>query len=113
MKNKGIKNLSEFDLELCKKIKRALKTGKGGQIAAFVVRVAPSGMSRTIRFKFIDNKGNIYHIDHIISQFIGTRTEEGVRVAGCGMDMIFASICNLLSGLGVKDSFKFARYTML
>lgn len=113
MKKKGIKNLSEFDLNLCKKIKRALITGKGGQIAAFVVRVAPSGMSRIIRFKFVDNKGNIYNIDHIVSQFVGTRTEDGVRVGGCGMDMIFASIYNFLSGLGVKDAYKFARYTML
>lgn len=114
MKNE---KLTEYELKLAKEIKRALLKNKRRKMLVYVHHVAPSGMSRTLRFTFIDSYGDPLNADLIISKVAGeTRTYDGVRVKGCGMDMIFATLNCFLIGMGVKpsESFKYAsNYTMI
>ena len=115
--DKNMKNekLTEFEVKLCKKVKKALVTKKGGKMLVYVRSVAPSGMSRTLRFNFVNAKGDIYYMDYLISKFCGIYTKEGgVRVRGCGMDMIFHTLECFLAGNGVKEAYKYAgNYTLL
>lgn len=114
MKNE---KLTEYELKLANEIKRALLKNKRRKLLVYVHHVAPSGMSRTLRFTFIDSYGDPINADYIISKVAGeTRTHDGVRVKGCGMDMIFATLNCFLIGMGVKnsESFKYAsNYTMI
>lgn len=111
MKNE---KLTEYELKLCKEVKNALVHGKKNKILVYVVDVAKSGMSRRLRFTFIDKHGNVCYLDYLLSKFCGTLTDEGLRVRGCGMDMIFHTLECFLSACGVKNPYHYAgNYTRI
>ena len=57
---------------------------------ATVTRVSASGMSRCIRFYSV-NDGSIIDITKYIADVTdNTMTDKGLRIGGCGMDMIFS-----------------------
>lgn len=59
--------------------------------------VSRSGMFRRISF-FVIRENKPYMIDHLIAavtHYKRDRTEEGLRVSGCGMDMGFDVVYNL------------------
>lgn len=85
----------------------------GTTIEGIVVNVAPSGMSRSIRFLYV-NEGRITEIPPgWIAAAIGERLDEkrsAVRVSGCGMDMVFASIYALALALyGDSQALRYGR----
>ena len=72
-------------------------------IIASVKSVAKSGMSRTIAFYMIENN-KIVDITHVIAQVLGHTLQRDctIRVKGCGMDMIFATLSAFASKIGFK-----------
>ena len=61
-----------------------------GQTVYGIVRtVARSGMSRTIDFYTVENGRMRYLTGYMAQAGIGTLTRNGIRVTGCGMDMVF------------------------
>lgn len=70
----------------------------GSSVYGSVVHVARSGMSRTIRF-YVSEAGAIHDITGQVATALGSSTTErptyGLRVGGCGMDMVFHTIMNL------------------
>ena len=72
---------------------------KNKRVYARVVYVSNSGMSRVIHFVSIKNN-RLYNLDGLISKILGykfaeTRGGFGLRVGGCGMDMIFNTLYNV------------------
>ena len=71
-------------------------------IASFK-RVAKSGMRRTISFYMIENN-KIIDITQVIAQVLGYTLQRDctIRVKGCGMDMIFATLSDFANKIGFK-----------
>lgn len=111
MKNE---KLTEYELKLCKRVKYALLHNQKERLLVYVSSVAKSGMSRTLRFTFIDSDGQPLCLDYLLSKIVGTRTKHGLRVRGCGMDMIFHTLECFLSANKVKNAYTFAHnYTLI
>lgn len=70
----------------------------GDTVYGIVRSVAKSGMSRVISFYKCDNEGPRYLTGYMGKALGYTRVDGargGLRVSGCGMDMIFATVFNL------------------
>lgn len=87
---------------------RFIKALKEQRIVVSIPHVSSSGMSRIIRFREIGKykSGNKYH--YAIYQFdwffeqLGWSYDKdwyGIKVRGCGMDMIFHTLCSVCSTL--------------
>lgn len=72
-------------------------------VIASIKSVAKSGMSRTIAFYMIENN-QIIDITQVIAQVLGHTLQRDytIRVRGCGMDMIFATLSAFASRIGFK-----------
>ncbi len=80
---------------------------RGTKVYGLVVNVAPSGMSRTIRFLYVDDGEIGERPGRWVAAVIGGRYDENreaVRVSGCGMDMVYHSILSLSHALWGDDS---------
>ena len=78
-----------------------------------VTHVARSGMMRYIDF-FVAKGGNIYNINGLIGAATSYKdTEKGVKVDGCGMDMVFAVINELSKALNDGDGYKISKAEFL
>lgn len=77
------------------KIKEQIVENDGRNVIAEVTSVARSGMSRYIKFAVSIN-GDIRPLTWWIAETCGKNYDDykGVRVRGCGMDMIFATLYN-------------------
>lgn len=76
----------------------------GTTIYAKVVRVSASGMSRHVRL-YISKDGEIVDITYWSAKalewgYAGDGYREGIRVSGCGMDMLFHTIDCLSYAMG-------------
>lgn len=91
--------------------KRYIKAIKEGRILCSIESVAPSGMSRVIKFvevsKYSDRKQyavlNFYQFFVMLGFSPAGKYKNGFRVNGCGMDMVFHtnySIIHKLHRLG-------------
>ena len=88
--------VTKQEIEEAKEFLRSvLKPGQ--KIWGTVVQVSRSGMSRTILLKIVNNQNEIQDISWHIAKLIGNWNENyrGIRVGGCGMDMVFNTIYNL------------------
>lgn len=82
--------------ELLKEIKESMKNSINGKVLASVKSVSSSGMSRVINFYYISKEGYIFNLNYKIAKVLNYRLmDKGVRVYGCGMDMIFNTLYNL------------------
>lgn len=72
---------------------------EGYNVLAIITSVSNSGMSRRIKFYWI-NDNQIYPITHY---FEGAQNTNGLYVRGCGMDMVFATLSHFYMKLGIKD----------
>ncbi len=81
-----------------------LKKYRGQQIAAVVKSVSQSGMSRRIEFY----AGNYERIGGYIADFLEMSydPDKGIKIGGCGMDMIFHILSNLNYAMAQKDTGK-------
>ena len=74
---------------------------RGTEIRGVVMSVARSGMSRRIRF-FVADEGKVWDVTGYVARAIGEHGEnavndDGLRVDGCGMDMVFHTVYRLSS----------------
>ena len=93
--------------QIDKEMKSVLQTIKQGKIYAKVNSVSRSGMSRKISFYRVE-KGEIKDVTTQVAWLSGHATpgklsergkyfiDEGLRVSGCGMDMIFNTLYNCM-----------------
>ena len=77
----------------------------GTTVYAKVVRVSASGMSRQVRLYFVPKDGNITDITYWSAKALewgygGEGYRNGIRVSGCGMDMLFHTIYSLSYAMG-------------
>jgi hypothetical protein len=111
---KNIEKLSEWEQETIKKVYKAILNGK---VYAKVNKVSSSGMTRHIAFYMILN-GGIQNITTFIGWLNGYlkageyEKGEGLKVGGCGMDMVFHTLYNCVE---MKDQKKWKgqRYNTL
>lgn len=77
-------------------LQNAMKESTNKRIYATVTRVSNSGMSRCVKFYYVNKDGNIYNLTPRIARIMGYRlTDYGVRIGGCGMDVIFNTLYNI------------------
>ena len=70
-------------------------------VYGLVAKVSHSGMTRRIRLFIVTGKKTIRDISYRAAQVLGwSENENGIRVTGCGMDMIFHTISTLSYALG-------------
>jgi hypothetical protein len=67
---------------------------QNSQIYGAIVKVAPNGISRCIKFYTVKDNCIILitHEIAILTDNPQDRATDGIRVSGCGMDIIFATI---------------------
>ena len=85
-------------LEALYQLKKIMKKTKNKRVYATVLHVSNTGMSRVIRFIAITKRGNVYNITDLIRKITGyhwDRSYYGIRVYGCGMDMVFNTLYNV------------------
>lgn len=83
-------------MELLKELKEILKDNVSDRLICSVKKVSSSGMSRVVSFNYMCKNGYIYNLNYKISKILGyTLTDDGVRIQGCGMDVIFNSLYNI------------------
>lgn len=84
-----------------KEVKKAILDGK---VYASIVHVSSTGMMREIKFYTIKND-SLVNITDTISEMTGRKTgkRRGVKVTGCGMDMIFHTLYCALGYELAKD----------
>ena len=93
------KNTTE-KIAALKQLKDIMKKCKDKKCFAIVTHVSNSGMSRNIHFMAITKRGDMYNLDGFIHRITGysfSSNYEGLRIGGCGMDMIFNTLYNLNS----------------
>lgn len=67
----------------------------GDKIYGIVRSVSRSGMSRVISFYKIGADGPVYLTGYMAKALDYRRADDGLKVNGCGMDMIFDTVYNL------------------
>lgn len=104
MKEKS-QEVSEFEQS---RMKAVLKAIKAGEIHALIKKVSSSGMSRNIAFYMTYDKKYIEDVTVYVAWLRGAvkigeykqgknyLNEAGLRVGGCGMDMIFYTLYNCM-----------------
>lgn len=87
---------------------RFIKALKEQRIVVSIPHVSSSGMSRIIRFREINGykSGNKYHyaiyqFDWFLEQlgYSYDKNWDGIKIGGCGMDMVFATLDAVSSSL--------------
>lgn len=99
--NNKIVLYSKKQLEQIQALKELKKifNKKDMRVYARVLKVSPSGMSRVIHFATIKNN-QLYNLDGLINKITGSPFVEvvggwGLRVGGCGLDVIFNTLYNV------------------
>ena len=99
-----ISQLTEHEKE---KMKQTYKAIKNGKMYAMITHVSQSGLSRRVKF-FYPHKGGIVRASVWVAWLSGIVTpgkweqggkyvtDEGVKIDGCGMDMIFYTLYRCL-----------------
>lgn len=130
---KGIKLLTEKenktkkeinDLEKFKILRlfvSSMNINLNNEILASVKSISSSGMSRNIAFAMITNNrlfNFTYHLS--ILRECKLNNDNSIRVGGCGMDMIFAtlyglngSIASLLKTYGLLKDYEYSNYNFV
>ena len=81
------------------------RLSQGERIWGSVVNVSPSGMNRSIRFYVISHNNIVELPPRLIAAATGDsydKNRDAVRVNGCGMDMVLATIRSL--GVALHDN---------
>jgi hypothetical protein len=76
-------------------------------IYTVIRHVSSSGMQREISVKMID-AGRIIHLDYLVSTALGMKVgkHNGIVVKGCGMDMGFHIVHNILRVVNPSKQFR-------
>ena len=89
--------------EKTKALRELKRLCKGRRIYARVNCVSRSGMSREITFRVLKNNRlwNITGLIQKVTNYSWGRSWDGIRVSGCGMDMIFDTLY-VVNSIGIK-----------
>lgn len=110
MNKKAIKPFLESE-EGKRNAERFLKALKEGRIIVSIPHVSNTGMSRIIRFREVVNLRDanppryaIYQFDWFLERigYSYSRNWDGIRISGCGMDMVFNTLYNVCDELKVN-----------
>ena len=85
-------------LQALKQLKNIMQKTKNKRVYATVLHVSNTGMSRVIKFIVITRSGNVFNINDLIHRITGYKHDNnyyGLRVYGCGMDMVFNTLYNV------------------
>jgi hypothetical protein len=84
-----------------------LKDIQTDTIYTVIRHVSSSGMQREISVKMID-AGRIIHLDYLVSTALGMKVgkHNGIVVKGCGMDMGFHIVHNILRAVNPSKQFR-------
>ena len=85
-------------LDALHQLKKIMQKTKDRRVYASVLHVSSSGMSRVIKIIAITKNGDVYNLNNIIHNITGYKHDQnyyGLRVYGCGMDMIFNTLYNV------------------
>lgn len=85
-------------LESLNQLKKIMNHCDNKKVYATVLHISSTGMSRVIKFIAITKRGKVYNLNNIIHNITGyawDRSYYGLRVYGCGMDMIFNTLYNV------------------
>lgn len=115
------KNFPAYWVELVMEIydaqMAAAKQRKPAKIVATIASVSASGMSRKVKFGFVRKTGEFVDITRIFADLYGRKVRSsysGFQVNGCGMDMIFAVLCDIFYTITHKSEWskynEFCRY---
>lgn len=87
-------------------VMRRIQEEEGCNVAAKVTTVARSGMSRRIKFYYIEDN----QLYDITSYFSGAKNTNGLLVRGCDMDMCFAALYHFYLDKNMDDACKMANH---
>ena len=91
-----MKTTKNEKIELLKEIKKINKEMLNNEIIVTITSISYSGMCRTANFYYFSNNGYIYNLNYKIAKILGYKmTDKGVRIFGCGLDVIFNTLYNL------------------
>lgn len=113
---KNVANFLEVDLKDAKgdvesfinDARRYIKAIKDRRMMCHIVSVAPSGMSRRLKFFELSNRGGVPKTQYQVCNFTcflnklghSIRDNDGsFRVVGCGIDMVFKTNYNIIHHL--------------
>lgn len=85
-------------LEALNQLKKVMQKCDNKRVYATVLHVSATGMSRVIKFIAITKRGRVYNLNEMIHRITGYAWDHnyyGLRVYGCGMDMIFNTLYNV------------------
>lgn len=95
------------EIENAKAELKSLLSQTSSDIYGNITHVSASGMSHKIRFYLAMNDGEknfIEDITWLISRALESPMDDrGLKVSGCGMDMIFHTVYNLGYALGINN----------
>lgn len=99
--------LTDYQKDIIAFLKR--NKNKRDLFIATIPHVATSGMSRDIKLA-VFYKGEFTNITWLVAKIMGKKLSkrEAINIGGCGMDMIFATLENFYSCLGVKQPWKYS-----
>jgi hypothetical protein len=96
------KGLTEYQAALMCEIydtqMKAAAQRKPARIVATVASVSASGMSRRVKFGYINKLGEFIDVTRLFADLYGSKMRSsysGFTVRGCGMDMLFAVLDNI------------------
>lgn len=98
MSKKQLKVVDQNRLEALQKLKEIMNKTENKRVYATVLHVSNTGMSRVIKFIAITKRGHVYNLNELIHRITGyawDRNYYGLRVYGCGMDMVFNTLYNV------------------
>ncbi len=76
---------------------------EGKTLFVMVTSVSASGMSRTMRVFTSNGINDLVEVTHSVASVLDlSKTNKGLRIRGCGMDMTFALVNDLNHTLGLS-----------
>lgn len=97
--------LTEWEIDLLCYIRR--QRNKNDLFIVSIPSVSSSGMSRKMKFA-INKNGELIRVTHLFAKVLKKKflDDDTIRVQGCGMDMVFATIDRFLAELGIDRAYK-------
>lgn len=99
--------MKQEQLNAIKELSAILQDIPTDTIYTVIRHVSSSGMQREISVKMIDS-GRIIHLDWLVSTALGKKIgkNNGIVMRGCGMDMGFALVDNIVHSCGAGKKFR-------
>jgi hypothetical protein len=100
-------NKKQEQLASQQELNKILQDINSDTIYTVLRHVSNSGMQREISVKMID-AGRIIHLDYLVSTALGMKQgkHNGIVVRGCGMDMGFHIVHNILRAVNPSKQYR-------